>query len=209
MTRKRAVCEERLDGNVEKRAPREVGPAVVSRKRAALADNAAQWPPGHDGREQDARLHVPPAEVRGLPSSVSDENDEVISEKATIRDLRARFPGSSDAFTTVSSGFPDDKAELPVEAAAVTAQKGRLCSQPAWPTPKPASPMTQPARLTAEKRVCRPNQRDFRADKRGWSRTRVNFALKKSGFLSARYGPVNSKFGPKSPPPSGMPNVSG
>jgi hypothetical protein len=36
-------------------------------------------------------LDAPAAEVQGLPSAVSDENVDLIDEKARIRELRARF----------------------------------------------------------------------------------------------------------------------
>jgi hypothetical protein len=76
---------------VEKRAARVVGPPVIARERAVEAGNATPRPRGHDEWAQNAPLHASGAEARGLRSAPSAENDEMISERATIRGASSAF----------------------------------------------------------------------------------------------------------------------
>ena len=148
MTMKRAVIEGGLDGKAEKRADSEAGPPGMSRKRAVLAEGVAPRPSEADVRAQHTPLHALRAEVRGLPSTVSDKNDEIVSNRAAIRELRVRFPAPTAAFISRPSGFLDEKAAIRTKPARLPPRTGRLTAQPAWPTSQPARFITQPARFT-------------------------------------------------------------
>jgi hypothetical protein len=178
---RRAEHERRLDGNVgkpalvdvgpagvsRKRPVREVGPPGVSRKRAVLAGNVTPSPSGDDA--QPARLRALGAQVQGSPSAPSDEKGEALSEKARLRELRARFPGKTGHLTTLPARFSDDRAELPAEPAGPRSRSGRLPTQPAPGVTQPARLPTRPATIVVQPvRLCR-LRRDERSLGRGSS----------------------------------------
>jgi hypothetical protein len=148
MTRRCALIEGRLEMKLEKRARRMVGPPRISGKRAGLVGNAAPGSPGADGRAQTGRFDASSAREQGILGGLFDESYDVLSRRATIRELSARFPAGIDAFTALPSPFLDDKGEIIAKPGRPLAQTGRFTARRAGPT-------AQRARLTTQKASAR------------------------------------------------------